>query len=161
MHELITNPIVHAVILFAIAVFASKWLYKKDEKIEDRRRGAFKLAAEFRAKGMTWVPDLLEDYAVGDYDSIGVKLVKVGMLAHNDAALKSEFDTVFASLLKSKFQDPDAKAQLESLLEEAGHKLVPVTPPPSTPSILDQINSTVKAAVADAVAVSPIKPSGS
>jgi hypothetical protein len=155
MHELITNPMVHAVALFAIAVAASKWLYRKDEKIEDQRRGAFKLAGEMRAKGMSWMPDLLEDYAVGDYDNIGTKLVKVGMLAHNDAALKAEFDTVFATLLKSKFQDADAKAQLEDLLEEAGHRLVPITPAPDEASILDKIHATVAAAVAN-----PIKPSG-
>lgn len=150
MHELMINPAVHAIIIFAVALLGSKWLYKKDEKIEDRRRGAFKLAGEMRSKGMTWVPDLLEDYAVGDYDSIGVKMAKIAMLAHNDAALRDEFKKVFASLLTSHFQDESAKTELEGMLENLGHKLVPITPEPDQPSILDHIETVVGNAVAKA-----------
>jgi hypothetical protein len=151
MHELIASPIVHAIIVFAVCLLCAKFFYRTDERIENRRRAAFALAGELKAQGMTWVPDLLEDYAVGDYDSIGTKMVKIAELAKNDPAMKAEFHAVFVKLLKSKFQDADAKKELEGMLEGLGHKLVPVTPTAS-PDLLDQMHTKIVAAVSDAVA---------
>lgn len=151
MHELIASPLIHAIVVFAVCLLCAKFFYKTDERIEKRRRAAFGLALELKNQGMTWVPELLEDYAVGDYDSIGTKMVKMHELAKNDPALKAEFHAVFVKLLKSKFQDADAKKDLEGLLEGLGHKLVPVSTVP-TPDVLDSMHEKIVAAVGDAVA---------
>lgn len=152
MKEFLANPIVHGVIVLGLAYLVSKLLFKADKRIEARRRKAIDLSAALKANGMSWVPDLLIDYAVGDYESVGIKLGHAAVDIAKDPALKSEFDTVFSKLLASKFQDPDAKAELEKMLENLGHTIAPIPPEPSTPDLLDQINTAVQNAVAKAVA---------
>lgn len=155
MKELLSNPIIHGVIVLAIAFLCAKVFFKVDKKIEARRRQAITLSSTLTANGMTWVPALLIDYAVGDYESVGVKLGHLAITIEKDPNLKAEFDTVFQKLLASKFQDPDAKTELENMLEGLGHKLTPIAPGPSTPDLLDKINTTVSNAVASAMASQP------
>jgi hypothetical protein len=153
MKEFLSNPIVHGVIILTLAYLASKIFFKADKRIEGRRRKAIDLSAALKANGMTWVPDLLIDYAVGDYENVGVKLGHIGVDIAKDPNLKAEFDTVFQKLLASKFQDADAKKELESLLEGLGHKLTPISP---APDMLTQLKDHITDAVNAAVPVPPV-----
>jgi hypothetical protein len=155
MKEFLSNPVVHGVIVLAIAFLVAKVFFKVDKDVEARRRKAIDLSAALKANGMSWVPDLLIDYAVGDYESVGLKLGHVAVDIAKDPNLKAEFDTVFQKLLASKFQDADAKAQLEKMLEDLGHTLTPISPAPSTPDLLAQIGTTVANAVASALPGAP------
>lgn len=156
--QLLSNPIVHGAIILAICYGISKLFYKTDKHVEKRRRAAIDLSAGLKAKGMTWVPDLLVDYAVGDYESVGMKLGHLAADIHNDPSLKAEFDKVFQKLLATKFQDPDAKAELEGILEDLGHKLVPLPPPLTQPDMLDQLKDHIETTVANAMAKDPVTP---
>jgi hypothetical protein len=148
MKELLSNPIVHGVLVFAIAFLVVKLFSKSDTRIESRRRKAIDLAAALKTNGMTFVPDLLISYAVGDYDDIALKLGHIGLTIHNDPNLKAEFDKVFSKLLASKFQDADAKAELEKMLEDQGHVLTPIAATPDTPDLLDALEQRIMAAIA-------------
>lgn len=152
MKEFLSNPVVHGVIVFALAFLAVKLFSKADHRIEARRRKAIDLASALKAKGMTWVPDLLVSYAVGDYEDIAIKLGHVGVAIAHDPNMKAEFDSVFHKLLASKFQDPAAKDELETMLEGMGHKLTPIPAAPSQPDLLDAIHAKITAAVETAVA---------
>lgn len=159
MKELLSNPIVHGVIVLAIAFLVSKLFFKVDKSVEARRRQAITLSSTLASNGMTWVPALLVDYAVGDYESVGVKLGHLAITIEKDPTLKAEFDTVFQKLLASKFQDPTAKTDLETMLENLGHSLVPIPPATPTPTLLNQINTAVTTAVNAALPVpAPIVP---
>lgn len=157
MKELLSNPVVHGVIVLAIAYLVSKVFFKVDKSVEARRRQAITLSSTLTSNGMTWVPALLIDYAVGDYESVGVKLGHLAITIEKDPTLKAEFDTVFQKLLATKFQDPTAKTELEGMLENLGHQLVPIQPAPSTPTLLNQITTAVTNAVA-AVPVAATQP---
>ncbi len=149
MKEFLSNPIVHGVIVIAIAYLSAKVFYKTDKNIEKRRRAAIDLSAVLKSHGMTWVPDLLVDYAVGDYENVGLKLGHLGLDIAKDPKLKSEFESVFQKLLASKFQDPDAKAELEDMLEGLGHKLTPLPTPVSQPDLLQALKDHVDTVVAN------------
>lgn len=56
--------------VFMACVGAACWLFKKDTEKENRRKAAMKMAGMFRSKGLKYVPELLEDYAVGDYSGM-------------------------------------------------------------------------------------------
>lgn len=155
MKEFLSNPVVHGAIVLVLAFVAAKIFFKVDKKIEDRRRKAIDLAAALKAHGMTWVPDLLIDYAVGDYENVALKLGHVGVTIAHDPKLKAEFDTVLKKLVASKLQDPDAKAELENMLEGMGHSLVPIPPAPSQPDLLDSMHAKIVDAVQAAVANLP------
>ena len=51
-----------------------KWLFTKDTEIENRRRGAAKLAAKLQAIGLRKLPEFLIDYSVGDYSGMANKI---------------------------------------------------------------------------------------
>lgn len=155
MKEFLSNPVVHGVIVLAIAFVVAKIFFKVDKDVEARRRKAIDLSAALKANGMSWVPDLLIDYAVGDYESVGIKLGHVAVDIAKDPNLKAEFDTVFQKLLASKFQDDASKTQLENMLEQLGHTLTPIPPAPTTPDLLTQIGTTVANAVASALPNAP------
>lgn len=162
MKELLSNPVVHGVLVFAIAFLAVKLFSKADTRIENRRRKAIDLAAALKSNGMTWLPDLLVSYAVGDYDDIGIKLGHIAVDIAKDPNLKAEFDTVFKKLLASKFQDADAKTELENMLEKLGHTLVQSAPEPSQPDLLDALHdkivNSVSAVVQKAIPSAPVDP---
>lgn len=53
-----------------VAFFAVKELFRKDERIEDKRRHAIEIAQELSKEGLEHIPALLTDYAVGDYSGM-------------------------------------------------------------------------------------------
>lgn len=108
-----------------IGFVVSKFLYKKDTEVEDRRRAAFKVAASLQQKGLTVLPAFLEDYAVGDYSGMAKKLKDAAVTMSNPAAVEAEFATVFNKLLQAKLNDP---AELEKLAAAIAAKTATPTP---------------------------------
>ena len=54
----------HLVVLALVVLvgwLAAKWLFQKDTEVENRRRGAAKLAAALKAYGLSKIPDFLID----------------------------------------------------------------------------------------------------
>jgi len=64
MIDLTTLLMIGGVLVLGWAL--GKYLFRKDEEIEDRRRQAFKLATKLSEYGLTRIPDVLGCYAVGD-----------------------------------------------------------------------------------------------
>jgi hypothetical protein len=111
-------------VLAVLGVALAKWLYKKDEQIEDRRRAAARLAATLKSIGLNHTPEFLISYSVGDYSDMGVKLKQlVDLFLDGEEAVLREFGKVFKSCLEAKLKSKDGIAEIEAKLAEA--KAVP------------------------------------
>lgn len=104
----------------AAAYFLVKWLFKKDEQIEDRRRAAGKLAVELSKVGMVKLPEFLIDYSVGDYSEMLRKMKNTAELATGDpVAFMREFDAVYNRVLEAKLKTEEGRILLAAKLQDA------------------------------------------
>lgn len=102
-------------LIATVGFLGAKWLFKKDTEIEDRRRGAARLAASLKAYGLERIPEFLIDYSVGDYSGMALKMKDLaGMFLSGEEAVITEFDSVFERVL------------LQKLTTEAGRALIAV-----------------------------------
>ncbi len=99
----------------------AKWLFKKDTLVENRRRAAIHLSATLQAYGLKRLPDMLSDYAVGDYSGFAEKLhdfAKLVMTPGGEAAVVAEFDGVFANVLTKKLASEEGRALISAKLDD-------------------------------------------
>lgn len=113
----------HVIVVALVAVVgwvAVKWLFQKDEAIEDRRRSAAKLAAALQAYGLRKLPELLIDYSVGDYSGMAARIKQATeLLMSGDASLVAEFDQVFDRVLSQKLMTEAGRALIAAKLSDA------------------------------------------
>lgn len=118
-----TVSLLQVLVLAAIVVLgymAAKWLFQKDTEIENRRRGAAKLAASLKAYGLSKIPDFLIDYSVGDYSGMAEKMKQLAeMFLAGESAVISEFDAVFEKVLVQKLQSEAGRALIAAKLSDA------------------------------------------
>jgi len=114
------NSIVIVALIAAVGFFGAKWLFKKDTEIEDRRRGAVKLAGCLKAYGLVKIPDLLSDYAVGDYSGMAMKIKQLAeMFLSGEEAVITELDGVYERVLSQKLMTEAGRALVASKLADA------------------------------------------
>lgn len=123
MFDQVNHPAVWGVIIFALAYLAGRWWYKKDEEIEDRRREAIRAASSFREAKQDWIADLLTDYAVGDYDEVGVKLAKLVAMSKSDSELKLFLRTLALDAVTGQLKDKNVRDEMAAKLEAYGDKV--------------------------------------
>ena len=132
--------------------FAGRFIYQQDTEVEKRRRSAFRISGQLRAKGLVVVPDFLEDYAVGDYSTMAHKLHEAAVVLFNDSALEAEFESVWDVLLQGKLNDPE---QLQKLFNTVKSKVQadPILNKNAAPApvVADNSGSFTAAHVADIV----------
>lgn len=121
-----SNPLHLAVIglaclcVFMLAERVMKWVYTKDAEVEKRRRTAFHLAGVLKQYGLTRMPDILGDYAVGDYSGMYDKLHDFGRLSMSgDEAVMAEFDQVFQNVMSAKLGTEEGRTLMAAKLSEA------------------------------------------
>jgi len=114
------NTVVIVVLIAAVGFLGAKWLFKKDTEIENRRRGAVKLAASLKAYGLVKIPDFLADYAVGDYSGMAMKIKALAeMFMSGEDAVVKEFDAVYERVLAEKLKSEAGRALIASKLSDA------------------------------------------
>lgn len=114
------------VVLVAAGYFVVKWLFQKDTEIENRRRGAARLAGVLSSKGLVKVPEFLIDYSVGDYSGMGNNIKKLAALfLDGEEAVVKEFDKVFENLLDAKLSVATGRAYIAAKLEDASNNSDP------------------------------------
>lgn len=131
MLEFLHNPIIQGALVLGLAFFAARFLYRKDEKVEGRRRMAAELAAKLKGMGSDILADFLIDYSVGDYDGMGVKLLKYKHMTDSDAGLKAEGRKILRAILGGELQSEDGRAHVEKMLTDMGVRLGSRKPAPS------------------------------
>ena len=115
---LLSNPYFVFAIVVVLAVFVGGFLFRKDEAIEDKRRKAIDVANELRSQGLKHVPDLLVDYAVGDYSGMLTRIKSWSQLMGDDDQRKAFFaqfrKTQISKMLESESDRAHLMAQVDA-----------------------------------------------
>ena len=105
------------VILAGIALaltLVGLWLYNR---IEKRRKHAIELMKLMNQWGLAWFADLFEDYAVGDYYGIAVKVKEIVQTVRSDEAMVLKLGDVAKKVATYYAQnDPTKAAELRAIL---------------------------------------------
>lgn len=135
---LTTSSILILVLVPLVGFLAAKWLFQKDTEIENRRRGAAKLAAVLQSYGLQKTPEFLIDYSVGDYSGMAHKISDLARLfLDGEEHVVKEFQHVFDRVLEAKLQTAEGRAYIAAKLSETA-KPAAVQPAgqPASPSSL-------------------------
>ena len=116
---LTTSSILILVLVPLVGFLAAKWLFQKDTEIENRRRGAAKLAAVLQTYGLKKTPEFLIDYSVGDYSGMAHKIADLARLfLDGEEHVVKEFQHVFDRVLEAKLQTDEGRAYIAAKLSE-------------------------------------------
>ncbi|HTN73744.1 MAG TPA: hypothetical protein VL096_00805 [Pirellulaceae bacterium] len=123
--KLAGNPLI-LVLLASIALYATgRFLFRRDEAVEDRRRKAIKLAGDCQKCGLDFLAPVLEDYSVGDYSAMLHRLRTFADDIRDDATRRQMLDRFFTTQLRQRLQD---EAQRRQIVEALGNSpVVPVS----------------------------------
>lgn len=114
------NSVVIIALIAVVGFLGAKWLFKKDTEIENRRRGAARLAASLKAYGLVKIPEFLIDYSVGDYSGMAEKMKNLAeMFMSGEEAVVSELDAVYERVLAQKLKTEAGRALVASKLTDA------------------------------------------
>ena len=128
------SSILILVLVPLVGFLAAKWLFQKDTEIENRRRGAAKLAAVLQTYGLTKTPEFLIDYSVGDYSGMTHKIADLARLfLSGEEHVVKEFQHVFERVLEAKLRSAEGRAYVAAKLAELDK---PADPKPASPSPL-------------------------
>jgi hypothetical protein len=128
------SSILILVLVPLVGFLAAKWLFQKDTEIENRRRGAAKLAAVLQTYGLTKTPEFLIDYSVGDYSGMTHKIADLARLfLSGEEHVVKEFQHVFERVLEAKLRSAEGRAYVAAKLAELDK---PTDPKPASPSPL-------------------------
>jgi len=124
--NLASSPIV-LVALASIALYASgRFMFRRDEAVEDRRRKAIRLAGDCQKCGLDFLAPVLEDYSVGDYSGMLHRLRAFADDVRDDATRRQILDHFFSTQLATRLKDV---AQRQKILE-----VIETTPAPQQPA---------------------------
>jgi len=122
------------VILAGIALavtIVGLWLYNRREK---RRKHAIELMKLMNRWGLDWFADLYEDYAVGDYSGLVVKIKEIVQAVRSDEAMVLKLADVTRKVATYyAANDPTKAAELVAILQGGGK--APGSPPPPPPGV--------------------------
>lgn len=111
-----------------VAYVVGKRLFAVDEAIEDRRRHAIKLSGTLRGYGLSWFPELLDKYAVGDYSGMAQDIqTMVGLFTQSPDVVVKEFDQIFDRVLATKLASKEGRAYLKAVLDDTAKTVGEVT----------------------------------
>jgi hypothetical protein len=93
------------------------WLYNRREK---RRKHAIELMKLMNRWGLDWFADLYEDYAVGDYSGLAVKVREIIVAVRSDEAMVAKLGEV-AKKVAAYYaaNDPTKTQELIGILQKA------------------------------------------
>ncbi len=98
--------------------FAGKLMFRADTRVEERRRSAAKLSGTLREVGLTRIPSVLDDYAVGDYSGMVRGIRELGDDLKDPDKRSAEFERLFRLTLEHKLKDPEKRGTLVKLFED-------------------------------------------
>ena len=132
------SSILILVLVPLVGFLAAKWLFQKDTEIENRRRGAAKLAAVLQTYGLKKTPEFLIDYSVGDYSGMAHKIADLARLfLSGEEHVVKEFQQVFDRVLEAKLQTDEGRAYIAARLSEMSKPVgtQPASPSPVKPAV--------------------------
>jgi hypothetical protein len=115
--KLASSPLV-LVSLASIALYASgRFMFRRDEAVEDRRRKAIKLAGDCQKCGLDFLAPVLEDYSVGDYSAMLHRLRAIADDIRDDATRRQILDHFFSTQLAARLKDAAQRQKIVEAVE--------------------------------------------
>jgi hypothetical protein len=136
---LTTSSILILVLIPLVGFLAAKWLFQKDTEVENRRRGAAKLAAVLQTYGLKKTPEFLIDYSVGDYSGMAHRISDLARLfLDGEEHVVKEFQHVFDRVLEAKLQTDEGRTYIAAKLSETSKPAgtQPASPSPVKPAVV-------------------------
>ena len=110
--KLLASPLV-MIALASITLYATgRFMFRRDEAIEDRRRKAIKLAGDCQKCGLDFLAPVLEDYSVGDYSGMLHRLRAFADDIRDDATRRQILDRFFATQLTYRLRDAEQRRKI-------------------------------------------------
>jgi len=102
-------------------------LFGANQKLEERKRSAQVLAARLRAAGLVLIPELLDDYVVGDVKDAVTRIHELARLVEigGDDAIMKELDGTFNGMLDAKLATADGLADVKAKVVAAQAPAMP------------------------------------
>lgn len=91
-----------------VATMLGLWLYNRRES---RRRHAIELMKLMNRWGLDWFADLYEDYAVGDYSGLAIKVREIIVAVRSDEAMVAKLGEVAKKVAAHYVLSDPTKAQ--------------------------------------------------
>lgn len=113
-----SSPIIMVLLACAAAFLVGKVLFRADEKVEDRRRHASNIAVELKSQGMNHIPELLIDYAVGDYSGLLSRLKSWYEFMREDTQRRSFFQQFLEKQLQLALADDTRRQKVLDAVDE-------------------------------------------
>ena len=108
--------IISAFCIGAVAILAyMRW----DTRRENRRRHANKIANELRNIGLTFIPEVLENYGVGDLSGVAANLANAYSIFADDEQRREVVAKIRTKLLKAALAIPEDRAKVMEIIAEA------------------------------------------
>ena len=127
-------PVVWQYVILAggalMATVVGLYLYNRVEK---RRKHAIDLMKLMNQWGLAWFADLFEDYAVGDYYGIAVKVKEIVQTMRSDEAMVAKLSEVAKKVAAYyAVNDPTKAKELMTILQTAAVPTASATPKPQS-----------------------------
>ena len=132
--KLLASPLV-MIALASVALYATgRFMFRRDEAVEDRRRKAIKLAGDCQKCGLDFLAPVLEDYSVGDYSGMLHRLRTFADDLRDDATRRQLLDRFFATQLAARLRDEEQRRKIVEAVSQSTTSTLPVTSSSGDPS---------------------------
>ncbi len=132
--KLLASPLV-MIALASVALYATgRFMFRRDEAVEDRRRKAIKLAGDCHKCGLDFLAPVLEDYSVGDYSGMLHRLRTFADDLRDDATRRQLLDRFFATQLAARLRDEEQRRKIVEAVSQTTTSTLPVTSSSGDPS---------------------------
>lgn len=113
------DPATWTAILSVVVYLIGKFVSKRAESSDDRKRKAIQLAGDVRLAGLDFLAPLLEDYAVGDQASLTQRVEGLARELGKDATRKTMMDRLFHSQLAERLRDGEHRRRIARQIEQS------------------------------------------
>ena len=92
-----------------------KWLFGTNQKLQAKKRAAQTLAIKLRDNGLKLLPQLFDDFVVGDINDMLARLQDVAKLVDSgNDAIEKELEATFENVLEKKLSTPEGLALISA-----------------------------------------------
>jgi hypothetical protein len=115
--------IVLVVVAFVVGIPLGKKLFAKQEQLIDEKKAALSLAVVLRANGLKLLPQVLEDFAVGNVADLFIQLKNLAVIAKSgNDAIEKDLEQVYERVLDAKLKTPEGLALIKAKVAATGVK---------------------------------------
>ncbi len=114
-----TDPNTWIAIASIVIYLISKFIAKRSESTDGRKRKAIQLAGDVRLAGLEFLAPLLEDYAMGDQTALTQRIEALAHELGKESSRKTMMERLFHSQLADRLRDSESRRRIARLLDQS------------------------------------------